>query len=115
MTPRIQIRHEAANDRVRETILAEFDRLIEKFEMTSADCVVDCEGPTGYVKTIEVNIHVPNEVITVKESSDEIHKSIYAAFDVLEKRLQKYKETYLLPGQLIRHNVNAERGQPNVG
>jgi ribosomal subunit interface protein len=109
MTPRIQIRHEAANDRVRETILAEFDRLIEKFEMISADCIVDAEGPTGYIKTFEINIHVPNETLTVKETSDDIHKSIYAAFDVLEKRLQKYKETYLRPAHLIRHNVNAGR------
>jgi ribosomal subunit interface protein len=114
MTPRIQIRHEAAKDRVRETILAEFDRLIDKFEMTSADCIVDHEGPAGYVKTVEINIHVPNEVIAVKESSDEVHKSVYAAFDVLEKRLQKYKETYLRPGQLIRHNINADRGQANL-
>jgi ribosome-associated translation inhibitor RaiA len=109
MTPRIQIRHEAANGRTRATILAEFDRLNEKFDMTSADCVVDCEGPAGYVKTFEVNVHVPNELITVKESSDEVHKSIYAAFDILEKRLQKYKETYLRPGNLIRHNVNSGR------
>lgn len=112
MTPRIQIRHEAANDRVRETILAEFDRLIEKFEMTSAECIVDAEGPTGYVKICEINIHVPNENIIVKETSDEVHKSVYAAFDVAEKRLQKYKETYLRPAHLIRHNVNAGRA-PN--
>jgi ribosomal subunit interface protein len=112
MNLKIQVRHEAASERIQRYITAEFEQISQNLEIVSAEFIVDQEGPNGHVKIFEAIIHVPGDTITVKESSDEIHKSVDMTMKVLDKLFKKHKETYLHPGSLIRHNM--ERRQPNA-
>jgi ribosomal subunit interface protein len=109
---KIQIRHDAASDGVKTYITDAFQSLQEKYEqvVVTADFRVDQEGPNGHRKTIECILHVPHDTITVHEASDEIHKSIDMAFKILDRQLQRHKETYVRPGAKIRHNVEREGG-----
>jgi ribosomal subunit interface protein len=117
MNIRIQVRHDAAKESIQRYITAEFERVASKFTdgeaspITSAEFIVDHEGPNGHLKTFEAIVHVPNETLTVKESDTETHKAIDTSMKVLEKLLTRHKETYLKPGSLIRHNT--ERRQPS--
>jgi len=112
MKLRIQVRHDAASERIQRYVTTEFERIAQNFEIVSAEFIVDQEGPNGHVKVFEAIVHVPGDTLTVKESSDETHKSIDATMKVLDKLLKKYKETHMRPGSLIRHNV--ERQQPSA-
>jgi ribosomal subunit interface protein len=112
MNIRIQVRHDAATERIQKYITTEFERLRLAYEVISADFIVDCEGPSGHVKIFESIVHVQGDTFAVKETADEVHKAVDTAMKVIEKLLKRHKETYLRPGSLIRHN--AERRQPNV-
>ncbi len=117
MNIRIQVRHEAAREAIQKYITAEFEHIAKKFTdgeasvVVSAEFIVDQEGATGHIKTFEAIVHVPNDTITVKERDPEAHKAIDTAMKVIEKLLNRHKETYSRPGTLIRHN--AERRSPS--
>ncbi len=110
MNLRIQVRHDAAKERIQKYITAEFERIANKFTdgeaspIISAEFIVDQEGANGHLKTFEAIVHVPNDTLAVKESDTEAHKAIDASMKVLEKLLKRHKETYARPGNLIRHN-----------
>jgi ribosomal subunit interface protein len=105
MNIRIQVRHEAAREAIQKYITMEFEHISSKFDIISAEFVVDQEGPNGHTKTFESIIHVPGDTITVKESDEEAHKAIDTAMKVIEKLLKKHKETHAHPGSHIRHNI----------
>jgi ribosomal subunit interface protein len=108
MNIRVQVRHDAAAERIQRYIATEFEHISTKFEIISAEFIVDQEGPTGHVKTFEAILKVPGDVITVTEKADEVHKAIDATMKVVEKLLKKHKETYAKPGNLIRHKEARE-------
>jgi ribosomal subunit interface protein len=106
MNIRIQVRHDAAREAIQKYITAEFEHISSKYsDITSAEFIVDHEGPNGHTKTFEAIIHVPGETITVKESEAEAHVAIEVAMKVLEKRLNRHKETHAHPGNLLRHEA----------
>jgi len=106
MNIRIQVRHDAAREAIQKYITAEFESISSKYtDITSAEFIVDQEGPNGHTKTFEAIVHVPGDTIAVKESEDEVHKAIDLAIKVLEKRLNRYKETHTHPGNLLRHEA----------
>jgi ribosomal subunit interface protein len=108
MNIRVQVRHDAAAERVQRYIATEFEHVSNKFEIISADFIVDQEGSNGHLKTFEAIIHVPGDTITVHEKADEAHKAIDASMKVIEKLLKRHKETYARPGSLIRHKTERE-------
>jgi ribosomal subunit interface protein len=108
MNIRVQVRHDAAAERIQRYIATEFEHISTKFQITSAEFIVDQEGPSGHLKTFEAIIHVPGDTITVHEKADETHKAIDATMKVLEKLLNKHKETYSRPGSQIRHKAERE-------
>ena len=112
MKIRIQVRHDAASERIQRYVTAEFERIAQKFDVISAEFIVDQEGSNGHLKVFEAIVRVPGDTITVKESDTEAHKAIDMSMKVIEKQLKKHKETYLRPGTMIRHNI--ERSQPNL-
>jgi ribosome-associated translation inhibitor RaiA len=119
MNIRIQVRHEAASERIQKYITNEFEHVISRFSengvkstdsenhpyVVSAEFVVDQEGSNGHLKTFEAIIHVPGDTITVKERDPEANKAIDVAMKVIEKLLKRHKETHLKPGTQIRHNI----------
>ncbi len=118
MNIRIQVRHEAAKESIQRYITSEFERTAKKFTdgeaspVVSAEFIVDHEGPNGHLKTFEGIVHVPNDTLKVKESDIEAHKAVDAGMKVIEKLLQRHKETYTRPGSLIRHNE--QRRAPSI-
>ena len=106
MNIRIQVRHDAAREAIQKYITAEFEHISGKYsDITSAEFIVDHEGPNGHVKTFEAIVHVPGETITVKESEEEAHIAIDVAMKVLEKLLNRHKEAHAHSGNLLRHNA----------
>jgi ribosomal subunit interface protein len=110
MNIRVQVRHDAAAERIQRYIATEFEHIANKFQIVSAEFIVDQEGSNGHLKTFEAIIHVPGDTITVHEKDDEVHKAIDASMKVIEKLLKKHKETYSKPGNLIRHKAEREEG-----
>lgn len=109
MNIRIQVRHDATEERIQSYITSEFEHIATKFQVISAEFVVDQEGSNGHLKTFEGIIHVAGETITVKEHAQEANKAVDAAMKVIEKLLKRHKETYAKPGSLIRHKANNGR------
>ena len=110
MNIQIAVRHDTTDGKIRKFIEIELDRIMEKYSPISADVVIDHEGHTGLVKTAEFNVHVPGELLHVKESSDDVHKSIEIGIRTLEKKLQKFKDTRLKTSSLKRQLGNAPNG-----
>jgi ribosomal subunit interface protein len=106
MNLRIQVRHDAAREAIQKYITAEFEHVSAKYSyITSAEFIVDQEGSNGHKKTFEAVLGVPGETITVKESDNEVHKAIDVAMKVLERLLNRHKETHEHPGNLLRHEA----------
>lgn len=106
MNIRIQVRHDAAREAIQKYITSEFEHISSKYEdITSAEFIVDQEGSNGHIKTFEAVVHVPGDTIAVKESADEANKAIDSTMKILEKRLNRHKETHSYPGNLLRHNA----------
>jgi ribosome-associated translation inhibitor RaiA len=108
MNIRIQVRHDAAAERIQRYITTEFEHVAAKFEIISAEFIVDQEGSNGHLKTFEAIIKVPGDVLTVHEKDVEAHKAIDASMKVIEKLLKRHKETHAKPGNLIRHKEARE-------
>ena len=108
MNIRVQVRHDAAAERIQRYIATEFEHISTKFDIISAEFIVDQEGSNGHLKTFEAIVKVPGDVLTVKEKADEVHKAIDGALKVIEKLLKRHKETYARPGSLIRHKEARE-------
>ena len=102
----IAVRHETADGRIKGFIEAELERIRVKFSPISADVVIDHEGGAGRLKTVEINIKVPGELIHVHESTDDMHASIELAIKAVEKKLQKVKDLHLKPTGLKRQLAN---------
>ncbi len=95
MNIQVAVRHDTADGRIQKFVEAEFERIREKYQAISADVVIDHEGPNGHIKTVEINVKVPGELLHVKESSEDVHKSIDMAIKIIEKQLKKHKEMHL--------------------
>lgn len=108
MNIRVQVRHDAAAERIQRYIATEFEHVANKFEIISAEFIVDQEGSNGHLKTFEAIVKVAGETLTVHEKANDTHKAIDATMKVLEKLLKKHKETYSKPGSLIRHKTERE-------
>jgi ribosomal subunit interface protein len=107
----LTVRHEASPTRIRAFVETELERLADKFDVQSAEVIIDQEGQTNHVKTAEINLKVRGGVLHAKESSDEIHKSIDAAVRVLDGQLHKYKDLHLKTTGLRRQSANEAEQQ----
>lgn len=94
MNIQIAIRHETADGRIRKFVEAELERINQKYSPISADVVLDHEGHNGILKTAEFNVKIPGEMLHVKESSDDLNKSIELGIRTIEKQLHKFKELH---------------------
>jgi len=104
MHTKVSIRHETTSHRIDGFVQEELDRLGSKYDIMSAEVVIDQEGPTGSIKTAEFILKVKGEVIHAKESSEEIHKSIDLAVKRLDAQLAKYKDLHAKPTSLKRQS-----------
>ncbi len=102
MKVQVAIRHESADGKIKTFVEEELERINKKYHPDSAEVVIDHEGPTGYIKTVEINVYVPGETFHSKERSDDIHKSLDIAIKAIEKQLQRYKELHI-PGPAKKH------------
>jgi ribosomal subunit interface protein len=107
----VTARHETTEaSRIRTFVEEELGKLDGKYDVISAEVILDQEGQTNYIKTAEINLKVRGAVLHAKESSEEIHKSIDAAIHVLEGQLKKHKELHLKPTSLKRQEGNGTNG-----
>jgi ribosomal subunit interface protein len=94
MNIQVAVRHDTADGRIKKFVEEEFERIRVKYSPISANVVIDHEGHSGQFKTVEINVKVPGEMLHVKESSDDVNKSIDMAVKVIEKQLHKHKELH---------------------
>lgn len=93
----ISNRHASANGNIKQYVEAALANLSDKYEILGADVILDQEGHIGRQFTADVKLHVSGArgaIVTAKETTDEIGKSVDLVFKTLEKRLKKFKETH---------------------
>jgi ribosomal subunit interface protein len=103
MNIQISNRHESADGRIKTFVESELANLQHKYEILNADVILDHEGRGNVQYSAEINVKVKGSVITAKESSEEIGKSIDLAIKTLEKRLRKHKDTHYSSIELKRN------------
>ena len=112
MLQRFEIRgvHSVVDDNLKKYVtkkIGNLDRYLSKHNQASAHCEVILKESKAKDKkqcTCEVVLHLPKEVITVKEST----VNMYAAVDIVEEKvklqLKKYKDSHA-SGKLHRRLV----------
>ncbi len=99
----VTLRHESLNHGTREFAENELQTHVLRYEPQSAEVVLDHEGNGGKVKIAEITLKVKGDVLVVRETSEDIRKSISLAVKTLESRLHKHKELHVKTGPLKRH------------
>ncbi len=64
--------------------------------ITTAEVYFRLEGRHRFVsrqKTVEIQVHVPRQVLYAQEHSDSFEKSLFAAADKMKRQIQKYKQS----------------------
>jgi ribosomal subunit interface protein len=109
MKVQVAIRHESADGKIKAFVEEELERLNKKYRPDSAEVVIDHEGPSGYIKTVEIKVYIPGETFHTKENSDDIHKSLDMAIKAIEKQLQRHKELHIPgPAKKQKHPIGEE-------
>src|ERR1051325_2421562 len=104
MNIQISNRHDSADGQIKTFVENELAVLENKYEILSADVVLDHEGRGKVQYSAEINLKVKGSLIHAKESSEEIGKSIDLAIKTLEKRLKKHKDTHYASIELKRNS-----------
>lgn len=102
----VAVRHEASGHGIQSFVESELRRLEAKYEILSAEVIIDQDGPTGTFKKAEIILKVKGNVLVASETSDDIHKSIDLAVKKLDAQLHKHKELYTHPTSLKRQSGN---------
>lgn len=87
-------RHDSANGNIKQYIESGLANLSDKYEILSADVILDQEGHTGRQFSADITLHVKGSVLHTKEVTEEAGTSVDLALKTLEKRLKKFKETH---------------------
>jgi len=95
MQIQIAVRHDTADGRIKRFVESELTRIEQKYHPLSAEVVIDHEGASAQIKTVEINVKIPGERLHVKESSEDINKSLDLAIKIIEKQLQKHKDLHI--------------------
>ena len=81
-----------AHDTLKEFINAEVSSLVRYNDsIHKAEVILSYQNITKSVKTAEIILTVPGQVLAAKEDSDDFKKSIPACVEKLGKQLQKIK------------------------
>lgn len=83
-------RHFKAPDQLRKYAENEMNRLTHYFDRITQGQIILIHENNHY--SVEINLSVPNDKLNVKESSDNITKSIDRAVDTMVTRVKKYKQ-----------------------
>src|SRR5688572_13047733 len=87
-------RHDSANGNIKQYIETGLALLSEKYEILSADVILDQEGHIGKQFSADITLHVKGSALHTKEVTEEAGTSVDLALKTLEKRLKKFKETH---------------------
>ncbi len=92
MNIKITARHFKAPDRLKKYIENEVERLNKFFDnIIECDIVLDYIKASKSMQSVEMHLSVSGQVLSVKETSDDMFKSIDVAVKKLERQLKKYK------------------------
>ncbi len=83
-------RHFKAPAQLREYAENEMNRLNRYFDRITQGQIILAHEHNQY--SVEINLSVPHEKLHVRESSDNITKSIDRAVDIMVSRVKKYKD-----------------------
>ncbi len=83
-------RHFKAPEQLREYAEKEMNRLTRYFDRITQGQIILAHENNSY--TVEINVSVPNDKLNVKESSDNITKSIDRAVNTMVTRVKKHKD-----------------------
>ncbi len=83
-------RHFKAPDQLKEYAESEMHRLTRYYDRITQGQIILAHEHNAF--SVEINVSVPTEKLNVKESSDNITKSIDRAVDTMALRIKKYKE-----------------------
>lgn len=92
MKVNITARKFKAHSTLKEFIETEISNLTHYYDnIVSADVKLSYQNTSNSVKTAEVIIKVPGQLLTATENSDEFKKSISLAVEKLNRQLDKLK------------------------
>ncbi len=83
-------RHFKAPDQLRTYAENEMERLNRYYDRITQGQIILAHEHNVY--SVEINVSVPTDKLNVKESSDNITKSIDRAVDTMVTRIKKYKD-----------------------
>lgn len=83
-------RHFKAPDQLRQYAEKELQRLDRYYDRITQGQIILTHENNSY--SVEINLSVPTDKLCVRESSDNITKSIDRAVDTMASRIKKYKE-----------------------
>ena len=102
MNIKVTVRHDTSGGGIKRFVEEELARLTDKYEILSAEVIIDQEGTNGYLKTADINLKVRGALLHTKEQAEEIHKAIDLGVKEIEKQLRRHKELVLHPTSLRR-------------
>jgi putative sigma-54 modulation protein len=81
-----------------QTLIEERLNKLQKFfdHITTAEVYLRLDGHQPILardKTVEIQLHVPRQVLYAKENSDSFEKSLAIAIDKMKRQILKYKTT----------------------
>jgi len=95
MNIQIANRHESATGQIKTFVESELAKLEDKYEILSADVILDHEGHANVQYSAEINLKVRDKTLHAKESSEDISKSIDLVVKTLEKQLKKHHDLHI--------------------
>jgi ribosomal subunit interface protein len=105
MNIQIANRHDSGTNGIKPYIESGLETLAEKYEIMSAEVVLDQEGRSNKQYTAEIILHIKGSRVIAKEASEEIGKSVDLAIKALDKQLKKHKETHYSSQELRRQSL----------
>ena len=103
-------RHYKAPEKLKEYAVEEVQKL-QKFY----DSIIDCDIIVDYIKEkqiAEIKVNVYNNVLSVKESSEDVYKSIDLAVSKISRQLKRYKTK--LRGEKHKKVVKSSEETPSL-
>lgn len=81
-----------------QTLIEERLQKLQQFfdRITTAEVYMHLDGHQSLLsrdKTVEIQLHVPRQVLYAEEKSDSFEKSLAAATDKLKRQILKYKQS----------------------
>ncbi|MDR3625501.1 MAG: ribosome-associated translation inhibitor RaiA [Ignavibacteriaceae bacterium] len=81
-----------AHSTLKDFVTAEVESLAKYDDsILDVNVVLSFQNSSNSVKTAEIIVKVPGQVLTAAESTDDFNKSVVAAVEKLSRQLQKFK------------------------